>query len=147
MITYKPTNITINTFKRLKKQPAQVKNAMRKGLYSSGKHLTKDLKTKMTKRQVSGRKYQVYVGLGGRRLVRPRTHTASKASEIPAIITGKLRKSIGFDVRGATRMVFGSKNFAKEYAKPLERRNKYIQRTADKNAVKVKTIITNFVNL
>ena len=145
MITYKPTRITINTFKKLDKQANHTRQAMRRGLYTAGKLLTNDLKKSMTARNVSGRKYKVYVGIGGRRLIRGRIHTASRPSELPAIITGAYRKSIDFKVLGSTRMIFGSATFAKAYAKQLEERNKPIKKTADKNDQKVKQTITNLI--
>lgn len=145
MIKYKPTAVTIKTLNTLKQHSQQVGNAIRQGAFTAGKVLEKDLKQEMTKRNVTGKKYKVYIGIGGRKLVKPRIHTASRKNEYPAIITGTFRKSVGFDVRGSKKLVFGSKDFAKGYAKFLEKRNKPIKRTAIKNNTKVKQIISKRV--
>lgn len=118
------------------------KDAMRRGLYISGKEMTKFLKGEMTKKGRSGRKYKIYKGLGGRLLKQPRIHTASTPQEWPAVITGDFRKSIDFLVKGFSRMEFGSgKNFAEKYTKFLESRNKPVQRTVSQFKGKVKTNI------
>lgn len=63
---------------------------------------------------------RVYVKRLGGRLVR---HQASAPGEPPANFTGRLRNSIGFDVRGGTQLEFGSRpilSVKEDYAKNLE---------------------------
>lgn len=148
MITYRPTNITIKNMEGLKDKMTQVDRAIRQSAYKAGRLLTKDLRQEMTKRNVSGRKYLVYVGVGGRKLQRPRLHTASKPSEMPAIITGEYRKSIDFKVQGSQRLIFGSgkDGLARGYAKKLEKRNEPIIKTVNKNNPKVIAILQNETN-
>jgi hypothetical protein len=99
-----------------------VKQGLRMGAYISGKQLTKFLKDEMTKKGRSGRRYLVYRGLGGRLLKKPRLHQASAAGEYPAVISGNFRKSIDFEVKGYSQLVFGSgaNGLAEKYAKALE---------------------------
>ena len=55
-----------------------------------------------------GRKYKIYVGRNGRRLKRPRIHTASTWTETPAILTGALSKSLGFEMKYGMILTYGA---------------------------------------
>jgi len=102
----------------------------------------------------SGRSYKILKGIGGRGLKNYRVHTASSASETPAVITGTFRKSIDFLVRGNRTLEFGSGNegLAKEYAKVLElgssrmAARQPLGRTVRKLQNQVKTNITREIN-
>ena len=74
----------------------------------------------MTTKDKSGRLYNVYIGIGGKALKRPRRHRASASREFPAVITGRLRKSVDFSVRDYTRLDFGAGGSGVNYARALE---------------------------
>lgn len=109
--------------------PHKFRTGARRGFAINGKMLVADVITKMNQKPKSGRKYKIYVGIGGRRLKKPRIHVASTPSEYPAVITGRLRKSVDFKVLGYSKMEFGAGSSKIRYAKPLEERNKYLTRT------------------
>jgi hypothetical protein len=82
------------------------KQAVRKTFYEIGKTLVKDAKDEINKQPKSGRQYKKYSGASGR-LKKPKYYTASAPGEAPAVVTGKLRKSINFTVSGGDQMSFG----------------------------------------
>lgn len=134
----------------LSRMPRLIKKALRKGMYISGEELTKDARDNMTNSPKSGRTYRVYRGIGGRKLVKPRSHTASARGEYPAVITGALRKSVDFRVRGMSRLDFGAgdteRELAEEYAAPLEKSRKYLKQTIDRLQNNVMTNVNKELN-
>ena len=126
---------SINLSKFIESLPEKIKHGMRRGLYISGNSLTKDVRTRMTSRNKSGRVYKIYKGIGGKRLKVARRHTASAPGEYPSVISGDLRKSVDFKVMGSTRMRFGAGNSQVDYAKRLEegsgrlKPRRYLQQT------------------
>ena len=140
---------SIDAFRDL---PNHISKGIRMGAYISGKELVASLKADM-KRPKSGRSYRIYQGVGGA-LKRPRLHKASSASETPAVITGKFRKSIDFKVLGNSTLEFGSgsEGLAKDYARVLEfgsskmAARKPLGRTVEKLQSKVKSNITKEIN-
>lgn len=128
--------------------------AIRRGAYVAGKELVKDLKQDMTHVRKSGMRYKIYRGLGGRKLLSPRFHTASSPSETPAVISGEFRKSINFRVLGNRRLEFGSgdNGLASKYAKILElgsskmAARKPLGRTVKKLEFQTRTTITKEVD-
>ncbi len=72
-----------------------------------GKSLLKSFNKAVLKKPRSGRVYKI----------RKRRHVASKAGESPANRTGNYRKSAGYQLRGASEMLFGA---TAEYAGFLE---------------------------
>jgi HK97 gp10 family phage protein len=129
--------------------PQDVALGLRKGMNQSGKLLTNYTREQMTSSPKSGRRYLIYTGRGGRRLASPRPHTASAANEYPAVITGKLRKSIGYNVYGSSRLEFGARA---KYAKYLElgtrkiKPRKYLKQTVKRFDKQVEIILTRRIN-
>lgn len=134
-----------------------LKNAItrgfRTGAFISGRLLVNDLRKSMRKPK-TGRHYRVYIGIGGKKLRRPRIHIASSAHETPGVITGEFRDSIDFLVRGDENLEFGSgsNGLAGAYAKFLEEgtskmeARKPVGRTVEKLKSTVKTKLTVQVN-
>jgi HK97 gp10 family phage protein len=113
-----PDNIKVD--KALKKMPAAIRKGIRRGAYITGTQLVKDARDKMTRSPKSGRTYKIYRGLGGRRLSAPRIHRASAQNQYPAVVSGRLRASVDFKVRGSQNLEFGAGSNTIEYAKFLE---------------------------
>ena len=112
---------TDEVFRDLKKLPQEVKTGIRRGAYLVGKSLVKDTRREMNKKPKTGRTYTIYTGIGGRKLKRPRKHIASAPlRESPAVISGELRKTVGFKVRGVSRLEFGAGSADVKYARILE---------------------------
>ena len=120
MIKVKAGSSNEKTMKFLYELPVEITRAIRKGFFTSGKELVKDLKKDM-KEPKSGRTYKIYRGVRGGKLKKPRLHIASAPSETPAILTGKFRKSVDFAVRGNRTLEFGANQSAPEYAEFLEK--------------------------
>jgi len=57
----------------------------------------------------SGRTMKVYWSPSGGRLKRGRWHTASSQTETPAIVSGRLLRSLNFRVKGFSELVFGAR--------------------------------------
>jgi len=112
---------TEKTLLDLSRMPQEVERGIRRGAYLVGKALVKDSVADINKKPKTGNEYIIYEGIGGKKLNRPRRHTASAPlKESPAVITGKLRKTINFKVRGAKRLEFGAGSSEVDYAKDLE---------------------------
>lgn len=141
-------------FREFAAMPKLVSRGIRRGAWISGQELTKDTRKRMTAKDKSGREYQIYTGIGGRQLKSPRKHTASAAGEYPAVISGKLRKSVDFFVRGNKRLEFGAGGDGVKYARALEQGNasrnlkprKYLKQTVDRLGNKVNKNITREIN-
>jgi len=93
------------------------KKGIRKGFYFIGRDLVKESRRLINKKPKSGLYYIVNEGLGGKILKHPRLHKASAPGEAPAVITGKLRKSVTFEVKNYNLLIFGS---TIEYGESLE---------------------------
>ena len=104
----------------LSRMPQEVKRGIRRGAYLSGKKLVREVRDRINDKPKSGRTYTVYKGIGGRKLRKPRKHIASAAGEAPAVITGFLRKSVDFKVRGGRRLELGAGDDKVKYARILE---------------------------
>ncbi len=112
---------TEKVFRDLNKLPQEIKRGIRRGAYLVGKSLVKDTKREMNLKPKTGRTYTIYTGIGGRKLKRPRKHIASAPlRESPAVISGFLRKSVNFKVRGSSRLEFGAGDDNVKYARILE---------------------------
>ena len=111
----------------------QVKAGINRGFLNSKKPM-KDFTLEKMREKKSGRTYKVYVGIGGRPLKRPRTHVASARHEIPAIITGTLARSLGFNIKYGMVMSYGSKvGGASDYAAVHENSGRtYLKKTMAK---------------
>lgn len=113
--------VTFSTELNLKRMPQRIKRGIRRGAYISGKELVKEARDRMNNKPKGGRTYKIYRGIGGKSLKRPRLHKASKAGEAPAVISGKLRKSTDFKVKGDKNLIFGAGGGDVKYARILER--------------------------
>jgi hypothetical protein len=139
-------------FKGIERSPNNIRTGIRRGSYISGQELTQDVRSRMTNGPQTGRTYTIYKGRGGSELKRPRRHTASGPGEYPAVITGELRKSVDFKVRGQNQLEFGAGGKDILYAKPLEvgtRRiaaRRYLKQTVDRLGNKVKTNVSREIN-
>lgn len=143
---------TEKTVLDLSRMPQEVKRGIRRGAYLSGKELVKETRERINDKPKSGRIYTIYRGIGGKRLRRPRLHRASAPNEAPAVITGRLRKTIDFKVRGDKRLEFGAGSSQVEYARILEvgggriKARNYLKNTTKKLSNKIKTILGREVN-
>lgn len=79
-------------------------NAIRKAFYYIGKDLKQVSNDMILSKNKSGKIYSVRLGKT-RKL-----HQSSASGEAPANLTGNLRKSIGFEVRGGSQLEFGSRS-------------------------------------
>lgn len=103
---------TIQSLRRLDKS---TKNAVRKSLFHSGLDIAGRegsnnsglIKSDMAQPK-TGNRYKVYRGRGGRQLQRPRMHTASRAGQSIAILTGETRDKTYFRVKGWDRLEIGT---------------------------------------
>jgi hypothetical protein len=145
-----PNNIKVEL--SLSRMPQAVKKSIRRGSYITGKQLVADVRDKMTRGVKSGRTYKISRGRGGRLLSRPRLHRASAAGEYPAPISGNLRKTVDFKVRGADRLEFGAGDNSVKYAKVLElggskvKARKYLRQTIDRLQNQTKTNLSKEIN-
>lgn len=124
MISFKGVAGNRFTFNVIAKLDKNFSQGIRRGLQQSGIRLAgvagraNDgiIKKKMNAPK-HGRIYQVSVGRRGRILKKLRAHQASAAGESPAVITGKLRKSVYFKVEGVNQLRIGADT---PYARILE---------------------------
>jgi HK97 gp10 family phage protein len=134
------------------KMPAEIRKGIRRGAYITGKQLVADTRERMTRGSRSGRLYKIYRGLGGRRLSSPRIHRASAINEYPAIVSGRLRKSVDFKVRGSSSLEFGAGDNTVQYAKFLETGTsktaprRYLKQTIDRLQNQTKTNLSRELN-
>jgi len=148
MIEVKESPENAKTLEFLYQMPMELTTAIRQAFYVSGKQLVVNLNQDM-KRTKSGKEYKVYSGINGRKLKKAREHTASSPDETPAIITGKFRKSVDFQVRGNRTLEFGASEDAPKYAEYLEKGTpkqqmkprKPFERTVIKNKERIKANI------
>lgn len=100
---------------KLRILPSSTKRALKQTLSDIGKDLKKDALELIDKQPKTGRVYRIR--LGGRII----THVASAAGEAPAVLTGRLRRSIDYKVIGYRMLEFAS--YDVPYAKFLEYEN------------------------
>lgn len=84
----------------------KTKAGIRQAFYQAGKSLKSTSSNLILDKNKSGILYTVRLGNSKRK------HQASAPGEAPANLTGNLRKSIGFDVRGSEQLEFGSRDGA-----------------------------------
>jgi hypothetical protein len=105
-----PTN-NGKIFEDLRTHEEKIKNGIRKAYYRMGKQCTKDARESILQGPKTGRIY--YIKKGSRTY----KHQASAPGEPPANLTGRLRKSIDFEVRSFRQLEFGANT---PYAAALE---------------------------
>jgi len=116
MIKFSPDDTNKHVLNHLKMMPRSTKKGISNAFIDIGNNLVKSAETSMSKSK-HGRWYTVYVSPSGRRLKRGRRHRASKKGESPAILSGRLMRSLGFNRKTFTTLTFGA---GVEYAKYLE---------------------------
>ncbi len=107
---------------RLDQLGERTRRGIRHGFFRLGKDLQAEANREMLRKPKGGRTYMVR-GPSGRR----RRHVASAPGETHANLTGTLRKSMGWKVRGSRSMEFGygvSTKPAPEYADAIENGSK-----------------------
>jgi len=118
-------------FKSLKCISSNTKKGIQDAFIAEKPILKKDAIDDMSKTK-HGRDYFVYVSPSGRRLKRGRWHRASKVGESPAILSGALKRSLGFKIKRGKILTFGANT---PYARRHELGGRsYIRRTLAKNA-------------
>lgn len=80
--------------------------AIRQAFYNIGKDLLNTSRSMILEGPKSGKVYVVKKGAANRSY----RHQSSAPGQAPANLTGNLRKSIGFDVRGSEQLEFGSRS-------------------------------------
>lgn len=94
--------------------PDKIKTGIRRAFYNLGGKLRKSASDSILEKPKHGR---IYLVRKGKRLYR---HQASAPGEAPANLSGTLRRSLGFDVRGSNQMEFGVRDGKATYGKDLE---------------------------
>lgn len=94
-------------FVSLNKMKNATDQGIRRAFYFSGKELTKQANRLILDPPKTGRVYRI----GNKR------HQASAPGQAPANLSGVLRRSVDFNVKGSTELEFGAKA---DYAKYLE---------------------------
>jgi hypothetical protein len=104
----------------------KTKQSIRLAFYDIGKYLTADARKFIDELPKHGRTYKTRLKITGKRLKRVskggfmNSHIASAPGEAPAIVTGDLRRSVGFRVRGSDEVEIGAGSAKVNYAKYLE---------------------------
>ncbi|MCK5602299.1 hypothetical protein KAR91_10530 [Candidatus Pacearchaeota archaeon] len=123
--------------RNMRQHPERARKGSMKGLWFAGKALRKDLQSKIKDRSEKTGRYYLYKG---RRL------RASSPGEFPANRSGKLRKSVGFDVNNSEEMEFGYRDSV-DYGKWLETKEPKrggraaLKRIVEKNELKTLNIV------
>ena len=107
---------------------------VRKGIDQASRNsrkLIKDYTVSEMKKDKHGQTYTVYVGQGGRPLKRPILHVASSPNEMPAILTGRLKRSLQFSIKYGVSLTYGADT-------PYARRHEESGRTYIKRSLKAK---------
>lgn len=94
-------------FNSLKGLPASIRKGIQQAFIKERPELKKDTIDDMQKSK-SGRDYFVYVSTSGRRLKRGRWHKASKVGESPAVLSGDLKRSLGFRIKNGKILTYGA---------------------------------------
>lgn len=89
-------------FLAIREAPKRARTGVRQGFYFLGKENVKLTRAEITKKDKKGRIYHIRIK------GRLKRHQASAPGQYPANLTGKLRKSLDFVVRGNDRMEFGA---------------------------------------
>lgn len=116
MITIKADSHNRFVLQGLHNLSEAMKQAVRKSFYHTGLDIAGRegsnnsglIKQDMAKGTKSGRQYKLYRGLNNRKLIRPRMHTASRAGQALAIVSGETRDKTYFRVKGWDRLEIGT---------------------------------------
>lgn len=117
-------------FRSIKTMPRNVENGIHKAFMDVRKEL-KPATIKSMKEKKSGRQYWIYIGRGGRVLKHGKWHVASSPKETPAIMTGALSRSLGYQSRRGKGLTYGAST---PYARRWElSQRSYLRRTIVEN--------------
>jgi len=119
LLNIKSSRKNQRVIKKIEDTPNAIRTGVRFALYNIGKDLV-DIATEEMRKPKSGRWYTTKVGKQGSRLKKPRRYRASAPGEAPAVVTGKLRRSLDFKVKGWNYMSFRAGNNEAFYAAFLE---------------------------
>ena len=115
MIEFKESRQNEKVYLKIKRMDESVRRGIRHGWFDLGADLRRTTSKDILRRPKSGRVYIVR-GPSGRR----RRHVASSPGETHANLSGKLRRSLGFNIRGWESMEFGYLRDTPEYADFIE---------------------------
>lgn len=103
-------------FAHIRQIPKKTRRGIQNAFLKIKQHLLKTARASMQEDK-HGRWYMVYWSPAGRRLRRARRHRASKKGESPAIVSGRLFRSLGGSTKYGRILTFGA---GTDYAKYLE---------------------------
>lgn len=112
MITLKLDNASRAAVLSIIDQDVNVQRGIRQGFFKAGDLMKKTLRNDIIRGSKTGRVYRI------RRGKRIKNHQASAAGETAANLSGVYQKSIGYKIKGASQMEFGS---SADYAEYLEK--------------------------
>lgn len=102
MIKFKPSHGNKEVFVKIKKADRAIHRSVRHGLFDLGRDLRQTANTNILKKPKGGRVYIIRTPSGRRR-----RHVASAPGESHANLSGRLRRSLGWKVRGSRELEFG----------------------------------------
>lgn len=125
MFSFKEDKQNPRIYKAIANIGQATSRGIRQAFYNIGNDLKKDSNDEILDGSKSGITYTIYSNK------RKFKHQSSAPGEAPANLTGNLRKSIGFDIKGTTQLEFGSRSgppaagvssrqHVADYAKALE---------------------------
>lgn len=106
MIKIQPASSNDKALQFTRQIDQKTRNAIRQAFYFIGKDLRQTSQQLIASKNKTGRIYRIR--LNGVNI----KHQASAPGEAPANLTGNLKASLGFDVRGSYEMEFGSRSEA-----------------------------------
>lgn len=131
MITVKADHRNRKVFINIDNIANATRRGIRQGFFQLGKDLVKTASRQILAKPKKGKLYRLK---RGNRII---NHRASKAGESPANLSGKYRRSIGYNIHGSSNMIFGAGNSGVPYAVWLEEgTGKMASRPGLGNAVK-----------
>ena len=110
----RPATKNQETLRKINYASKTTQRAVRRAFFVIGHQLVKTAKEQVLKGPKTGRIYRIKRGK------RYKNHQASAAGESPANLSGELRKSIGFEIKGSEQLEFGSGRGGVKYARYLE---------------------------
>lgn len=123
-----------SAFKSLKQLPARTRRGIVAALQEEGIKLVRDTGQGFEETK-TGNVTRVYVSKKGKLLKRGRWHTASTRTQTPAVLSGALKRSLGFVVKGKRTLIFGADT---PYAGFHERSGRtYLKRSINNRAQKI----------
>lgn len=118
MIEVKESLQNKKAMESIRKIGPNTRRGLRQSFFQYGHDLKRTASRQILEKPKGGRTYRVKRGT---RRVR---HIASAPGESPANLSGKYRRSIGFNIRGSSQMIFGAGSSKVPYAVWLERGTK-----------------------